>query len=263
MVGDEHDRHAALAAETRDGGDDLVAAARVEHGRGLVKDDDPGPHGDDARDRDALLLSAGEKVRGMGAVFVHADLLQSLVHALADLRARHAEVFRGEGHVVLNHVGDKLVVRVLEDHADAAADLKNLVLLAAVDPVDNDAAGIGREDRVHMLGKRGFTAAVMAEDGDKAALVDLEIYPAEAFQFVPGVGEMHLFEADDAHIVLSRLIILAGGASPSPTGELFYSALQRHVAPQGRTSPVSVTGSPSSRLSERPPYFLVKMLSVT
>ena len=38
---------------------------------------------------------------------------------------------------------------------------------------------------------------------------------------------------------------------------------QRQLAPQGRYSPLSVTGRASSRLSERPPYFLVKMLSVT
>ena len=53
-----------------------------------------------------------------------------------------------------------------------------------------------------------------------------------------------------------------------PAGELrlvppaFYLS-QRSVAPQGRTSPLAVTGRPSSRLSERPPYFFVKMLSVT
>ena len=216
MVRDEHDRHAALPAEACDGGDDLVAAARVEHGRGLVKDDDLRAHGDDARDRDALLLPAGEQVRGMGAVFVHADLLQGLVDTLADLRARHAEVFRGEGHVVLNHVGDKLVVRVLENHADAAADLKNLVLLAAVDAVDDDAAGIGREDRVHMLGERGFAAAVVAENGDEAALVDLKIYPAEAFEFVPGIGEMHLFKADDAHIGFVPSYRFCGRGKPLP-----------------------------------------------
>ena len=42
----------------------------------------------------------------------------------------------------------------------------------------------------------------------------------------------------------------------------FYRS-QRQVAPQGSTSPVSLTGSPSSRLSEWPPNFLVKMLSHT
>ena len=37
---------------------------------------------------------------------------------------------------------------------------------------------------------------------------------------------------------------------------------QRQAAPQGRHSPVAVTGRPSSRLSERPPKRFVKMLSL-
>ena len=38
--------------------------------------------------------------------------------------AGNAQILRGEGHVLLHHVGNDLVIRVLEHHAHAAADLQ-------------------------------------------------------------------------------------------------------------------------------------------
>ena len=87
----------------------------------------------------------------------------------------------------------------------------------------------------------------MAQHRHKAALLDGEGNAAEALQLVLGVFEMYVFKLNDR----------------AQSNALSAQRSQRQVAPQGSTRPVSVTGNPSSRLSERPPNFLVKMLSVT
>ena len=87
------------------------------------------PHGQHAGYGHALLLAAGEQVRRVQAVLVHAHGLERLVHAAAYLAALHAQVLRREGDVVLHDVGDYLVVRVLEDQADRAAHVQEPVLV--------------------------------------------------------------------------------------------------------------------------------------
>ena len=65
--------------------------------------------------------------------------------------------------------------------------------------------------------------------------------------------------------------VFGKGQSPAPETEsgglcsdvLAHYLSHLHVAPQGRQRPLSVTGRPNSRLSERPPNFFVNMLSVT
>lgn len=95
MVCDEHDRDALLTAELCRRVDHLAPSGRVEHGRRLVEHDALGLHGDDARDGDALLLSAGEQVRRVQAEVIHADLPEGCIHARADLLAAGTPRFSG------------------------------------------------------------------------------------------------------------------------------------------------------------------------
>ena len=104
MVRDEDDRDAAFAVEAHNGVQHLAPPLRIEHGSRLVEDDAARPHGDHARNGHALLLPAGQKMRRMFAVFIHANELRRLVYAAADLLRRHAEVFRRERHILLDHV---------------------------------------------------------------------------------------------------------------------------------------------------------------
>ena len=104
-----------------------VASSRTMHS---------GSHGDHARDGHALLLSAGEKVRRVTRELLHPDGGERVVDAAADLLRRYAEVLRREGDVLLHHVRDDLVIRILEYHADAAADLEQTRLVARVHPLD-------------------------------------------------------------------------------------------------------------------------------
>ena len=83
----------------------------------------------------------------------------------------------------------------------------------------------------------------MAQHSHEAALFDLKAHSAQAFHLIARVGIMQVFYFDyRTHA---------------------QSFSHRQVAPQGSTRPESVTGSPSSRLSERPPNFFVNMLSAT
>ena len=87
-------------------------------------------------------------------------------------------------------------------------------------------------------------AAVVAEDHDKAAALDLHIHAAQragvALPFRAGIGEGEVLGLYHFHI----------GVFP-----FVYSLNQRPVAPQGSASPVSVTGRLSSSHVTLPPYF--------
>lgn len=174
---------------------------------------------------------------------VHIDLLQSLINAPAYLPRLDAEVFRGEGDVILDDVCDDLVIGVLKHHPNRSPDIDELVFIIGIHSVNEHRALRRREDGVQMLCKRALSGAVMTQDSDEASLFYLKIYAAEAFKLVARICVMQIFNADyTAHS---------------------QSLSHRQVAPQGSTRPESVTGRPSSRLSEHPPNFFVNILSVT
>ena len=183
--------------QTGDGVDDLPASLGIQHGGGLVQGQDLGLHGQDPGDGHPLLLAAGEQMRRVHAEIIHAHLLESGVHPLADLLRGDAQILRREGHVVLHHVGDDLVVRILENHAHGAADVQELVLIGGVHVPDPDLAGGGQEDGVHVLEQGGFSGAVVAQDGHKASLGDLQIHAAEDLPLPLGVGEVYVFKTND------------------------------------------------------------------
>ena len=89
-----------------------------------------------------------------------------------------------------------------------------------------------------MLGKRRFSAAVAAENGNKAALPYRQIQP---------VKDGNLFAARSAvgKVKAAHFDCIGHG--------VYLAFVQRPVAPQGSTSPLCVTGRPSSSASLRPP----------
>ena len=202
----------------------------VEHGGRLVEHDALRPHGKHACDGNALLLPAGQELRGIGTVVVHADGFQRVVDALPDLRRGDAEVFRREGDVLLYNVRDDLVVRVLEDHADMLPDGEQLLLVLRVHAVDRHAAARGQQDGIKVLGKRRLAAAVMAEHGDEAPLFD---------------GQAQAVKDDMRLAAVLALVSIMQVVYLDRCGHGF-SFVQRHVAPHGRARPVSRTGRPSS-----------------
>ena len=81
-----HDDRNALFVERFHRCHDLGAAFGVEHGGGLVEHDAVRLHGENTCDRDSLLLTAGELMRGMFAVLVHIHEAKRHIYALAYLR---------------------------------------------------------------------------------------------------------------------------------------------------------------------------------
>ena len=192
----------------------------------------------------ALLLSAGEKVRRVLDILRHTDRLERVVHALADLLARHAQILGRECDVLFDDVCNDLVIRVLEHHAHAPADLKQEFFVARVHALDVDLAAAWQQDCVEGLGKRRFAATVVPQHHDEAAALDLYIHAAQrariALPLRAGIGKGEVLCFYHFHI----------GAFP-----FVYSLNQRPVAPQGSASPVSATGRPSSSHVTLPPYF--------
>ena len=94
-----------------------------------------------------------------------------------------------------------------------------------------------------MLGKGGLAAAVGAENGYEAPLLNVQVHILEhrnaggVLHAGIGVGQM-LYRNDITQILFLR------------------QGVQRPVAPQGRIRPDSVTGRPSSPASVFPPYRL-------
>ena len=200
VVGDEHHGDALLPVEAVDGGEDLLPAHGVQHGGGLVQDDAVRLHGDDARNGHPLLLPAGEEMGGVADELRHAHIPEGVVHPAADLCTGDAQVLRGEGHVLLHHVGNDLVVRVLEDHAHPLADGEEVCSLGGVHPLHQDLAAGGDEDGVHGLGQGGLAGAVVAQHHHEAALLNGEGDPVQGvfrlLALLRRVGEGDILQFD-------------------------------------------------------------------
>ena len=109
---------------------------------------------------------------GVAPVFIHTDLLQRLIHPVTDLRAGNAQIFRAEGHILFHHIGNDLVVGILEHHAHMTANLHEKIIVGGVQAADIDLTAAGQQNGIEMLGKSRFAAAVAAKNGHKAAFFD-------------------------------------------------------------------------------------------
>ena len=201
VVGDEDDSDAILLIELAHNSHDLAPPLRVEHGGRLVEHYAARHHGDHARDRHALLLAARQAVRRLFAVFVHADGFERIVHALTDLRGRHAHVFERERHVLLDNCGDQLVIRVLEYHGHGLAHLVGVVFVARVHHIDIAHAAGRQADRVEAARERTLARAVVPQNGDELAALDREVHTLEhghsELAFLDRIGILQIFSFDD------------------------------------------------------------------
>ena len=73
---------------------------------------------------------------GMFPVLIHIHLLQGLVHPAADLGAGNAQILRAKCHILLHHIGNDLIVRVLKHHSHVPADHHEPRFIGSVDPAD-------------------------------------------------------------------------------------------------------------------------------
>ena len=131
VVGDHQHRHVEAAQDVGE----LAPRGGVEVGRRLVEHEDLGLHRQHGGDRDPAALAVGQVVRRAVDEVGHADAVERVHHPAVQLGALEAEVGRPEGDVLADGAEEELVVGVLEDDADAAPDLLQ-VLLGDRQPAD-------------------------------------------------------------------------------------------------------------------------------
>ena len=70
-------------------------------------------------------------------ILAHPYSGKSLLNTGDHLLRRYAKVFKTKGYVFLDDRCDDLIIRVLEDHTGAAADLPNIFFLPCVIAADD------------------------------------------------------------------------------------------------------------------------------
>ena len=193
MVGYQNDGYALFAAQLRHGVNNLAPTLGVEHSGRLVEHYNLRLHGDNARYRNTLLLTAGQKMRCMKSEFVHIDRLERIVHSLAYLRRGHTEIFRCKGNIILNNIRNYLIVRVLEHHSYRTAYSQKIILVASVDAVYFNASLRGEQYGIEVLCEGRFSRAVMTEYRDEAAALNFKAHTLKAFKLITRIGVMQIF----------------------------------------------------------------------
>ena len=147
----------------------------VERGDRLVGEQHRRPLHEGPRDRDPLLLAAGQRVRTLERAVGEADALQvgERVHAQGTRVGQHARTGepdpaeRARQHV-LHHREPADQPELLEYEPDAAAQLAHLAAAGARDLAAEhlDRARRGRDEAVERAQQRGLARPGCAEDGE-------------------------------------------------------------------------------------------------
>ncbi len=171
-------------------------AARVLAHRRLIEDDHRRAHGQHRGQRHQFALRRGQVI-GVGLrVLDQFDHLQRRGGVGRLLSRRPAQVARPKGHFFAHTAFHDLIVRVLEDIADAGGHPGH-GMFAGVPVADQHPAGRGLQQAVQMLDQCRFARAVLADDGYGLARVQPQ---GDAAQGVcpARVGEGHVLD-DDIH----------------------------------------------------------------
>ena len=165
------------------GGDDLgvvktgqefdqgSAGARVQVGGGLVHDQDVGRHRQHRGNGDRPFFAAGQLIGRPVAEMFHPDPSKGGKHALLHLFGREAKVERTKGDVLKHRWHEQLVVRVLENHPNRAADVPEGGL-GEGKIADAHCAALRRERAVEMEQQGRFAGPVGPDHGHRLAVMD-------------------------------------------------------------------------------------------
>ena len=174
---------------------DLLPALGIEQGRGFVQDQVAGPEGHGSGDGHPLLFPARQMVGGGVSVGFEVELPEGFIHPAVHLRRWDGQVFQPEGDFALHGRGHQLIVRVLEDHADALADLEAVLGIVDGESVDQHLSGLRQVQTVETAGQGGLARAVGADDGQAFPRADVQVYIAQG-RDVAGVGETEILHVD-------------------------------------------------------------------
>ena len=176
-VGDVDDRLAGLVQPVDDL-EEAIGLARRQRGGGLVEDEDAGVHGERLGDldelplagREALHLHVGRDVQvhhGQELLGAPADLAPAQQRHLAHGREVADEEVLGDGEV-----GEE--VQLLVDEGDAGAVGIARVARRVDLAVQQHLARVERHDAAQDVHERGLAGAVLADQADDAAALDVE-----------------------------------------------------------------------------------------
>src|SRR5438105_8240279 len=179
LVRDHHDGLAEVVEALKDR-KDLRARSRVQVSRRLVREDHRRVVQERARDRDALLLTAGELARAVVDPVAEADLLERSERALPPLFAVAAVDERQLD--VLDRVQSREQVVGLEHEADVlVADPGQLIVgeLSDVLAREHIGAAVGHVEAAEHVHERRLSRARRAHDRDELRGADVEVHAAE------------------------------------------------------------------------------------
>ena len=204
---------------------DLEGGDGIEGGAGLVHEDDIGVVGEGAGDAEALLLAAGEGEAGLLQVVLHlvpeGGALEGALDQVVEVAAEAVHL-GAEGDVFVDRLGER--VGLLEDHADAAADLDGVdvgavdVGVAVADAALDGDAGDEVVHAVEAADEGALAAAGGADEGRDLLAGDVE--PDAGEGLLPAVPEAQVGDGE-GELTLGFRDVLRG------------FVLGRGLAPQG------------------------------
>ncbi len=148
---------------------DLALAAGVERSCRFVEQEHFGIEDQHGGESYAFLFAAGKAVRGPGAEVGNLHQIHGFVDTAGDFRLRKAKLEGREGYFVEDGGIEELDIGILEDEADAAAEVEGKVIIFEALLVDRlavkgDGSGLGELQAVQQPEQGGFTGAVRAEE---------------------------------------------------------------------------------------------------
>ena len=207
MGHDDH-RHAPVGELAHDV-EDLADELRVERGGRLVEEHELGLHRQGPRDRDPLLLTAGELPGVGGALVLEPDAVEQVERLGLHLGLLAPLDPDGALHDVLQRCHVREEVEPLEDHADLTAlsgdllvleteelrpALRLLLLVASELAVDPDAPGLDVLELVDAPQEGRLARAGGAEQADDLTLGDVDVDALEHL-----VAAERLVDVDRVH----------------------------------------------------------------
>jgi hypothetical protein len=102
-----------------------------------------------------------------------------------------------KGHILDDGGAEQLVVRILEQQADAAAHFVKILFRLTVPAEDVDAAGIRRQQSHDHVKESGLSAAVGGDDSDTVLLVKMKIQAVQRIDLAAGYRKVTPFQIDN------------------------------------------------------------------
>ena len=205
LVRDDDDRLAVVAHPAQDA-EQLLGLLRGEHGGRLVEDEDVRAAVEHLDDLHRLLFGDRHLVDLLHRVDLKAVLLADLLDAPRRLlQAETPAVLKTEDDV-FGGGEDINQLEVLVNHADAVC---KCVLRRTDDdrlPVDEDLARIREIDARDHVHQRGLAAAVLTEDGEDLAAVDLQADVVVGDDAAEGLRDPAQLDGGDLIVVQIRFL---------------------------------------------------------